>query len=80
MSAGPDAETMSKDSFGADDEKATPPNGSQQSHDVSEEKADAPPAPPPNAGPGPVPNGGLVAWSQVLGSWMLFFNTWGILK
>ena len=30
--------------------------------------------------PGPPPNGGLKAWMQVLGSWMLFFNTWGILK
>ncbi|KAH4055415.1 hypothetical protein HBI37_021500 [Parastagonospora nodorum] len=26
------------------------------------------------------PNGGLKAWLQVLGSWMLFFNTWGILN
>lgn len=28
----------------------------------------------------PPPNGGTVAWLQVLGSWMLFFNTWGILN
>ncbi|KAL9056369.1 MAG: hypothetical protein Q9162_002960 [Coniocarpon cinnabarinum] len=27
-----------------------------------------------------VPNGGLVAWLQVLGAWSLFFNTWGILN
>jgi hypothetical protein len=26
------------------------------------------------------PDGGLKAWLQVLGSWMLFFNTWGILN
>ncbi|KAL8727590.1 MAG: hypothetical protein Q9181_005662, partial [Wetmoreana brouardii] len=28
----------------------------------------------------PVPDGGTQAWLQVLGSWMLFFNTWGILN
>ena len=27
-----------------------------------------------------IPNGGLVAWLQVVGSFMLFFNTFGILK
>jgi hypothetical protein len=31
-------------------------------------------------GPGPVPNGGLTAWLQVLGAWILFFNTWGVLN
>ena len=25
-----------------------------------------------------VPNGGLTAWLQVLGSFFLFFNTWGM--
>lgn len=35
---------------------------------------------PPVGGPSPPPNGGLQAWLQVLGGWMLFFNTWGILK
>ena len=28
----------------------------------------------------PPPNGGLSAWLQVLGSFMLFFNTWGLLN
>ena len=28
---------------------------------------------------GPPPNGGLRAWLIVLGGFMLFFNTWGIL-
>lgn len=32
------------------------------------------------AGPPPPPNGGLVAWLHVLGGFMLFFNTWGILN
>ncbi|CAI6237683.1 unnamed protein product [Periconia digitata] len=30
--------------------------------------------------PAPPPDGGTQAWLQVLGSWMLFFNTWGILN
>lgn len=45
---------------------------------ADEEKA-APPAAP-SGGPGPPPNGGAIAWLQVAGSWMLFFNTWGLLK
>lgn len=39
---------------------------------------DAEPAKP--TGPPPPPNGGLVAWLHVLGGFMLFFNTWGILN
>jgi hypothetical protein len=35
----------------------------------------APPPPPPHSKP--PPNGGFKAWLQVLGSWMLIFNTWG---
>lgn len=27
-----------------------------------------------------IPNGGLLAWLQVLGAWMLFFDTWGIIN
>lgn len=27
-----------------------------------------------------IPNGGLVAWLQVLGAFFLFFNSWGISK
>lgn len=34
----------------------------------------------PAAGPPPPPNGGLVAWLHVVGGFMLFFNTWGILN
>ena len=34
----------------------------------------------PAGGPPPPPNGGLVAWLHVLGGFMLFFNTWGILN
>ncbi|WPG98119.1 Hypothetical protein R9X50_00090500 [Acrodontium crateriforme] len=43
---------------------------------VAQQSPAAPPGPP----GGPQPNGGLQAWLQVLGSFMLFFNTWGILN
>lgn len=33
-----------------------------------------------SVGPGPPPNGGIKAWLQVVGSFMLYFNTWGILN
>jgi hypothetical protein len=36
--------------------------------------------PPPNPTNSPPPNGGLQAWLHVLGGFMLFFNTWGILN
>ncbi|TKA76765.1 hypothetical protein B0A55_03651 [Friedmanniomyces simplex] len=54
-------------------------------HDHPEEaaaEAEAQPKGPPPGGPpgGPPPNGGLQAWLQVLGSWCLFFNTWGLLN
>ncbi|KAB8437404.1 hypothetical protein FH972_025082 [Carpinus fangiana] len=32
----------------------------------------------PSNTPGPPPNGGAIAWLHVLGSFMLYFNTWGI--
>ncbi len=69
--------TQSKDSLPVDEEKDTPPHDDQPSSDAVDTKNDSPPAPPSNDGP---PNGGLTAWLQVLGSFMLFFNTWGILK
>ncbi|KAK4545574.1 hypothetical protein LTR36_002924 [Oleoguttula mirabilis] len=42
--------------------------------------AEAKPTGSPGPPGGPVPNGGTQAWLQVLGSWILFFNTWGILN
>ena len=35
---------------------------------------------PATSNPGPPPNGGLQAWLHVLGAFMLWFNTWGILN
>lgn len=39
-----------------------------------------PPQPKPAAGFSPPPDGGLLAWTNVLGSFILYFNTWGILN
>lgn len=42
--------------------------------DINKDKdKDAPPAPAPGSD---VPDGGLLAWMQVVGAWILFFNTW----
>ncbi|KAI0114745.1 MFS general substrate transporter [Daldinia grandis] len=38
------------------------------------------PVEPQVAGPPPPPNGGVLAWLHVVGGFMLFFNTWGILN
>ncbi|KAK4955869.1 hypothetical protein LTR10_006808 [Elasticomyces elasticus] len=43
-------------------------------------QAEAQPTGPAPGGPSPPPNGGSQAWLQVLGSWCLFFNTWGLLN
>ncbi|MCJ1333130.1 hypothetical protein MMC10_009824 [Thelotrema lepadinum] len=62
-------------------DKIPAPSHEQLPEAVTEAKPVAP-VPPANkpAGPGPPPNGGLTAWLQVLGSFMLFFNTWGFLN
>ncbi|EME87960.1 uncharacterized protein MYCFIDRAFT_48210 [Pseudocercospora fijiensis CIRAD86] len=68
-------------------EKALPVDGDAGNHrHVSEAQHTSPSSSPAQqpaaapAAPGPVPNGGVQAWLQVLGGWMLFFNTWGILN
>lgn len=43
---------------------------------TSSAQPEQPPAAATPTGPGPVPDGGTQAWLQVLGGWMLFFNTW----
>ena len=70
----------SDESLGVDEEKALPPerNPDSEAPAPSEEKPPNPPSH--NDGSGPPPNGGAKAWMQVLASYMLFFNTWGILK
>ncbi|KAK4109807.1 monocarboxylate permease-like protein, mch4 [Canariomyces notabilis] len=39
-----------------------------------------PPEKGPGATPGPPPNGGVVAWLQVVAGFFIFFNTWGMLS
>ncbi|KAI1770472.1 MFS general substrate transporter [Hypoxylon cercidicola] len=54
-------------------------NTTEKSANGQTELESAAPAPP-RTGPPPPPNGGLVAWLHVVGGFMLFFNTWGILN
>ena len=74
-----DKDEKSNDSPIDDEENALP---SEQEKDAeaafSHEESDSPPFI--DSDPGPVPNGGLWAWLQVLGGFMLFFNTFGVLK
>ncbi|KAL4961067.1 major facilitator superfamily domain-containing protein [Aspergillus stella-maris] len=53
-----------------------------QTTDEKPSTPETPPQPPAAApgGPPPPPNGGTLAWMNVLGSFMLYFNTWGILN
>ena len=72
--------TISNGSFGATSEKVEAPNEKSEIPPQELENA-APVVPaPPRTGPPPPPNGGLVAWLHVVGGFMLFFNTWGILN
>ena len=58
-------------------QSTTPTRGNMS---VDEEKSQPPAPKPPAGGPSPPPNGGTKAWTNVLGSFMLYFNTWGILN
>jgi len=58
---------------GSEKEVARHEPGSATAHVMSTESStNAPKA------PGPLPNGGLTAWLQVLGCFMLYFNTWSV--
>lgn len=61
------------------------PTGNAQHESAAEPQAstalaDKEAARPPAAAGSTVPNGGLQAWLQVAGAFMIFFNTWGILN
>ena len=58
-----------------DPEKAVPEQPSGTAPEIHDGKAQAP-APPKGPPMFDVPDGGTVAWLQVAGAWMLFFNTW----
>jgi hypothetical protein len=49
-------------------------NSAQSSEGEGEKEAS--PAPPPGHSAPPPPNGGLKAWLQVVGSFLLVLNTW----
>lgn len=72
--------TISNGSFVATSEKIE--NSNEKSSIPPQELENALPAAPepPRMGPPPPPNGGFIAWLHVLGGFMLFFNTWGILN
>jgi hypothetical protein len=55
------------------------PTGSDKNLAVSDTEKQAP-KPGPPAGIPPPPNGGTLAWLQVLGSFFLNLNTWGLLN
>ncbi|KAK4129181.1 MFS general substrate transporter [Parathielavia appendiculata] len=44
------------------------------------EPATATPQQPPTSGPDPIPDGGLTAWLQVVGSAAILVNTWGVIN
>ncbi|KAI0469980.1 major facilitator superfamily domain-containing protein [Xylariaceae sp. FL0804] len=54
----------------------SPPPAPPQEQQLVANEAAKPPAADPNA----PPDGGLTAWLQVLGGFMIFFNTWGLLN
>ncbi|KYK53982.1 hypothetical protein DCS_05931 [Drechmeria coniospora] len=64
------------------DEKSPYATGSDAAS--GEARECAPPPPPPTetlpSSQSPPPDGGLVAWLHVLGGFMLFFNSWGLLN
>ena len=75
-------QTLDKEVNDAKSSQSQIPDDVSEKHDEVPNEPDEEKAPqkPQTDGPGPPPNGGAAAWMQVLGAWMLFFNTWGILK
>jgi MFS family permease len=48
--------------------------------DLEEKPAPARPLAPSGAAPDSPPNGGLVAWLQVVGGFLIYFSTWGLIS
>lgn len=76
-----DKDEKSSRSMRDDEENAIPSKEHQDAEKLAAQDEEKPNATEQSkdADPGP-PNGGLKAWLQVLGSFMLFFNTFGLLK
>lgn len=59
-------------------------NEKEKTDSSNDNKIETPATPEPEsvrpAGPPPPPNGGLTAWLQVAGGFMIFFNTWGLIN
>jgi hypothetical protein len=54
--------------------------GTGQSDPEQPTEPSGPPEKGAGASPGPPPNGGLIAWLQVVAGFFIFFNSWGILS
>ena len=72
-----DKDDKSSRSLSHDEENALPP-GEQRQDDLTPDSKNAQSSEAKEQDV--IPNGGLTAWLQVLGSFLLFFNTFGILK
>ena len=68
----------SKSSTLIEDDANRPVEDQKAATGEREEIEGQPPAP--SGPPGPPPDGGLVAWLQVVGGFSLFFNTWGLMN
>jgi hypothetical protein len=54
--------------------------GDPQELSVKDDQESTQLASPPPKAPDPPPNGGLVAWLQVLGGFFIFFNSWFVTR
>lgn len=72
--------------YGSQNEPPAPKSSAVGGIDTKSPGAGAPPdevtvaASQPSGGPGPVPDGGLEAWLQVVGSWVCLVATWGLVN
>lgn len=67
----------SDETLGHEEAPSTSPNDQTQLEKGADDKSSSSP---PLPSPGPPPNGGFRAWLHVLGGFMLYFNTWGLLN
>jgi MFS family permease len=79
-----DSRRSQEDTSIEDERKEDGSDIENQAAEEIEKEPPSQPSNPPQSGPpnphGAIPNGGLQAWLHVVGGFMLFFNTWGILN